>query len=117
MVPLVLESIVLAPYQFAYKSKHSPLSVVSCLTHAINAHLDKGCKVFKTMVLGFNKALSRQRLLDKLATTNPSVLVKWVQSYFIGHSQCIRSSNKGQARELRGDAALDQSRTVIVTSG
>ncbi len=107
----------LAPYQFAYKSKHSPLSVVSCLTHAIKAHLDKGCKAFKTVVLGFNNALSRQRLLDKLATTNPPLLAKWVQSYFIGHSQCIRASNKGQARELGGVAAFDQRTAVKVTSG
>ncbi len=86
-VPLkVLESLVLNeigsitirpndPYQFAYKAKRSTLDTVACLTHAINSHLDKGCKGFKAVFLDFSNAfnthLIRQGLLDKFAATNP----------------------------------------------
>ncbi len=70
------------PYQFAYKAKRSTLDAVSCLTHAINAHLDEGCKAFKAAVLGFSNAfstLSRQGLFNKFAATNPPYwLRKWV---------------------------------------
>ncbi len=61
------------PYQFAYKAKRSTLDAVSCLTHAINAHLDKGCKTFKAVFLDFSnafKSLPRQGLLDKFAAKN-----------------------------------------------
>ncbi len=89
----VLESLVLSeigsftsrpsdPYQFAHKAKRSTLDAVSCLTHAINAHLDKGCKAFKAVFLDFSNAfttLPRQGLLDKSAATNPPHwLMKWV---------------------------------------
>ncbi len=85
-VPLkVLESLVLNeigsittrpndPYQFAYKAKRSTLDAVACLTHAINSHLDKGCKNFKAVFLDFSNAfntLPRQGLLGKFAATNP----------------------------------------------
>ncbi len=64
-VPLkVLESLVLNeigsittrpndPYQFVYRAKRSTLDAVACLTHAINSHLDKGCKGFKAVFLDF----------------------------------------------------------------
>ncbi len=97
-VPLkVLESLVLNeiasittrpndPYQFAYKTKRNTLDAVACLTHAINSHLDKGCKGFKAVFLDFNNAfntLPRQGLLDKLSLIalmskfHESQLTKW----------------------------------------
>ncbi len=95
-VPLkVLESLVLHdigsittrpndPYQFAYKAKRSTLDSVACLTHAINSHLDKGCKSFKAVFLDFTNTfntLPRQGLLGKFAATNlPYWLVKWVHN-------------------------------------
>ncbi len=85
------------PYQFAYKAKRSTLDV-ACLTHAINSHLDKGCKSFKAVFLDFSNAfitLPRQGLLDKFAATNsPNWLTKWVHNYFTGRSQYIRAHNK-----------------------
>ncbi len=68
------------------------------LTHAINAHLDQGCKAFKAVFLDFSNAfntLPRQGLLNKFAATNPPYwLVKWVHNYLTGHSQYIRANNK-----------------------
>ncbi len=109
-VPLkVLESLVLNSigsfttrlsdsYQFAYKAKRSTLHAVSWLTHAINAHLDKGCKAFKAVLLDFSNAfntLPRQGLLDKFAATNPSHwLMKWVHNYLTGRRKYIRVENK-----------------------
>ncbi len=97
-VPLkVLESLVLSengsftsrpsdPYKFADKAKRNTLDAVSCLTHTINAHLDKGSKAFKAVFLDFSNAfntLSRQGLLDKFAATNPPHgLMKWVHNYY-----------------------------------
>ncbi len=61
------------PYQFAYKAKRSTLDAISCLTHAINPYLDKGCKGFKAVFLDFSNAfntLPLLGLLDKFAATN-----------------------------------------------
>ncbi len=85
-------------YQFAYNAKYSTLDAVSCLTHAINSHLDKGCKSFKAVFLDFSNAfniLPRQGLLEKFSATNPPYnLVKWVHNYFTGRSQCIRAHDQ-----------------------
>ncbi len=81
------------PYQFAHKAKRRPLDAASSLTHAISAHLDKGCKTFKTMFLDFSNTcvtLPRQGLFDKFVVTNPlRWLMKWVLNYFTG-----RANNK-----------------------
>ncbi len=86
------------PYQFAYKAKRSTLHAVSWLAHTINAHLYKGCKAFKAVLLDFSNAfntLPRQGLLDKLAATNPPQwLMKWVHNYHTGRSQYAPVNNK-----------------------
>ncbi len=67
--PKGLESLVLSsvgpfttrpsdPYQIVYKAKRSTLDAVSCLTRAINAHLDKGNKAFKAVFLDFSNAFN-----------------------------------------------------------
>ncbi len=61
-------------HQFEYKAKRSTLDAVSCLSQAISALLDKGCKAFKTVLLDFSHALNtlpRQGLLDTFAATSP----------------------------------------------
>ncbi len=86
------------PCQFTYKAKRSTVDAVSCLRHATNAHLDKGCKDFKAVFLDFSNifnTLPRQGLLDKFAVTNsPNWLTKWVHNYFTGRSQYTRAHNK-----------------------
>ncbi len=71
---------------------------VSCLTHSIKLHIDKGCKGFKAVFLDLSNVfntLPRQGLLDKVAAPNPPYwLVKWVHNYFTGRSQYIRVHNK-----------------------
>ncbi len=76
----------------------STQDAVSCLTHAINAHLDKRCEAFKAVFLDFSNAfntLPRQGLLDKFAaTTPPHWLMKLIHNYLTGRSQYIRVNNK-----------------------
>ncbi len=91
-----IDFITTRPYQFAYEAKRSTLDVVSCLMHAINLHLDKGCKGFKAVFLGFSYAfntLQRQGLLDKFAATHPhigwlngSTLTSLVVANIFGHT-------------------------------
>ncbi len=74
-------------YRFAYEAKRRTLDVVSCLSNAINVHLDKGCNAFIAVFLGFNNVFStqpRQGLLDKWATY---WLTKWVHGGSLYWSQ------------------------------
>ncbi len=80
-----------------YKAKHSSLEAVPCLTHAINAHLDKGCKAFKAVLLDFSKVFST---LGFSKNSLPQIPLNWltkrVHNYFTGRSQITRYPVRSQ---------------------
>jgi len=81
-------------FQFAYKSRRSPIEAVATLLHHVLKSLDKKHIFFKTIFLDFSNTFNtipRPLILNRWASIGtPGWLVSWLRDYFQNRTQLTK---------------------------